>query len=130
MGIFCFLQAQQKEEKPAEFLSLSGIKTDVLTATEYGKSIIEINSDFINVISGRLNESEMEKMLSTNKYKLVVDATHPFAQNVTENIKSACKNTKTEYIRLLRDTSNTENLNCFYVKNHLEAAEYLKNKRR
>ena len=114
--------------KAAEFLSLSCIKTDVLTATEYGKSIIEINSDFINVISGRLNKSEMEKFMFENKYRLVVDATHPFAQNVTENIKSACKNTKTEYLRLLRDTSNTENLNCVYVKNHSEAAEYLKNK--
>lgn len=128
MGDILLFAGTTEGRKAAEFLSLSGIKTDVLTATEYGKSIIEINSDFINVISGRLNESEMEKMLSTNKYKLVVDATHPFAQNVTENIKSACKNTKTEYIRLLRDTSNTENLNCFYVKNHLEAAEYLKNK--
>ncbi len=128
MGDILLFAGTTEGRKAAEFLSLSGIKTDVLTATEYGKSIIEINSDFINVISGRLNESEMEKMLSTNKYKLVVDATHPFAQNVTENIKSACKNTKTEYIRLLRDTSNTENLNCVYVKNHSEAAEYLKNK--
>ena len=56
--------------KAAEFLSLSGIKTDVLTATEYGKSIIEINSDFINVISGRLNKSEMEKFMFENKYRL------------------------------------------------------------
>ena len=114
--------------KAAEFLSLSGIKTDVLTATEYGKSIIDNNNDFINTISGRLDENEMEKLITENKYKLVVDATHPFAQNVTENIQNACKNTKTEYIRLLRNTSDKENLNCVYVENHFEAAEYLKNK--
>ena len=128
MGDILLFAGTTEGRKAAEFLSLSGIKTDVLTATEYGKSIIEINSDFINVISGRLNKSEMEKFMFENKYSLVVDATHPFAQNVTENIKSACKNTKTEYIRLLRDTSNTENLNCVYVKNYSEAAEYLKNK--
>ena len=114
--------------KAAEFLALSQIKTDVLTATEYGKSIVEKSNEFINVMSGRLSENEMEKLISENKYKLVVDATHPFAKNVTENIQNACNNTKTEYIRLLRNISNAGNLNCVFVESHTEAAEYLKNK--
>ncbi len=77
--------------KAAEFLSLSGIKTDVLTATEYGKSIIEKNNDFINVISGRFDENEMEKLITENKYKLVVDATHPFAQMLLKTYKMPAK---------------------------------------
>ncbi len=128
MGDILLFAGTTEGRKAAEFLSLSGIETDVLTATEYGKSIIDKNHDFINVISGRLNENEMEKLITENKYKLVVDATHPYAQAVTENIKNACKNTKTQYIRLLRNISDTENLSCVYVKNHFEAAEYLKNK--
>ena len=128
MGDILLFAGTTEGRKAAEFLSLSGIKTDVLTATEYGKSIIDKNDDFINVISGRLDENQMEKFMSENKYKLVVDATHPFAQNVTENIKNACKNTKNQYVRLLRNTADTGNLSCVYVKNHFEAAEYLKNK--
>ncbi len=128
MGDILLFAGTTEGRKAAEFLSLSGIKTDVLTATEYGKQVIDKSGDFINVISGRLNENEMEKLMIDNMYKLVVDATHPFAKNVTENIQTACKNTQTEYIRLLRNDLDIENLNCIYVKNHTEAVEYLKNK--
>ena len=36
------------------------------------------------------------------KYDLVIDATHPYAAEVTENIANACRETETAYLRLLR----------------------------
>lgn len=74
---------------------------DFCVATEYGS---ETFSDIkgISLIEGRLDEKEMEALLSGGVYGLVVDATHPYARVVTENIRSVCENLDIEYVRLLR----------------------------
>jgi len=90
----------------AEFLSGIGINVDVCVATEYGKEVIP-ESQYINIILGRLESSQMKDLIELNAYDFVVDATHPFAIIVTENIQNACKDTGVEYIRVLRGQVET-----------------------
>ena len=70
-------------------------------ATEYGT---ETFSDIkgLSIIEGRLNEAAMEELLKSGPYGLVVDATHPYAKAVTENLQKACQISHVEYVRLLR----------------------------
>ena len=84
----------------AEYLSKKRIACYVSTATEYGKSLLQEEqlSDII-ILAGRMNEEEIKTFLTEKK----IDATHPFAKIVTENIVNACKETQTGYIRCLRE---------------------------
>lgn len=88
--------------KLAEYASERGISCYVSTATGYGKSILE-KLHGINCISGRMDEKEMEDFINDKEIRLVIDATHPFAVEVTKNIKSACTAAGAQYIRCLRD---------------------------
>ncbi len=106
----------------ADCLAKNNIKTLVSTATEYGKSRIEEN-EFVSVIAGRLEESDIEKIIIENDFDAVVDATHPFAENISQNIKAACANTNKKYIRLLRNLELNEN--CIHVDSFKSAVDYL-----
>lgn len=77
-------------------------KADFYVATDYGESTF-VDLPQANVIQGRLSEEDMVEVFIEKKYDIVVDSTHPYADIVTTNIKSACEKTGIEYIRLLRE---------------------------
>ena len=111
----------------AEYLAASGVPVLASVATEYGASLME-ESDFLHINSRRLNETEMISLMQADGCELVVDATHPYAAEVSANIRSACEKTDKEYIRLLRESeedrlSGNDFVTVASVK---EAAEYLK----
>lgn len=108
----------------AEFLRRCGIPAVVCTATEYGKDKIR-ESETLTVRSERLTAEEMALLIRTEQVGLVVDATHPYAVLVSENIRSACRKEKTEYLRLLRPRAAAET-DCAVVGSVREAVEYLK----
>ena len=65
----------------------------------------------------------MEAFLTAHAFDCVVDATHPYAVEVTQNIQSACTNKSVPYLRLLRENSEYEN--CVFVANTQECISYL-----
>lgn len=104
---------------------LSEKKVSVLScvATEYGaRSLSE--SEYLRVQAGRLDQEEMKRLLKEEEPELVVDATHPYAVEVTKNIQAACAQTNCEYQRLLRGRSVHED-GAVYVESAGEAAAYL-----
>ncbi|MDO4522193.1 MAG: precorrin-6A reductase [Eubacteriales bacterium] len=92
----------------AEYLGRQQVSHEVCVATEYGKTLLEEN-EYRKVRAGRLDEKAMEQLLAGSGYRVVVDATHPYAVEVSANIRSACEHAQIEYIRLLR-ASRTETL--------------------
>lgn len=108
----------------AYYLSSLGIDTTVSVATEYGKAVME-TAPYITIHVGRMDYDEMLKFAKA--FELIIDATHPYAQLVTENIKKVAEELNIEYIRLLRpDTSKaSENEMIIHVSNVSEAAQYL-----
>jgi precorrin-6A/cobalt-precorrin-6A reductase len=86
----------------AEYASGLGVSCFVSTATEYGKSMIE-GLDGIAGVCGRMDQREMEAFIRRHGIRLVIDATHPFAEAVTANISQACRSVGREYVRCLRE---------------------------
>lgn len=96
----------------AEYAVKEGIPCIVSAATEYGEELLENDLQLqkekhkkseLRVIHGRMDQQEMEAFFEKEQVGLVIDATHPFAVIVTENIQRACKNSGIEYLRCLRD---------------------------
>lgn len=87
--------------KIADFLREKSISHIVCVATEYGAEMIGNK----NVRVGRMDAEEMQNFLNEHNPKIVVDATHPYADKVTKNIKSAsvCR-----YIRVTREDDKTD----------------------
>ncbi len=91
-----------------ETLDAAGIATDLSVATEYGKELAAPACRHGRILTGRLAQPEMENLLHRCPYDVVVDATHPYAVEVTKNIQGACAAAGVPYLRLLRkeDTKN------------------------
>ncbi|MCR4590916.1 MAG: precorrin-6A reductase [Lachnospiraceae bacterium] len=84
----------------AAFLSEKKTETVVSVATEYGRELIA-PSPYLSVRTGRLNEREMEELFPG--FDLIIDATHPYAVEVTDNIKRAAEKCGKKLFRLLRE---------------------------
>lgn len=100
----------------------------------------------IKVIVGRLDEEEMVRLFMTKgsdgesdnradthePYDLVVDATHPYAVEVSANIRSAAARTGVRHVRLVRTDNDGEirgglmqDSDAVYVDSAISAAAYL-----
>lgn len=104
------------------------IKVYVSTATQYGRACVDEGGN-VTVMAGRMAEPDMAEFIVKNRIELVVDATHPFAAAVTENIKRACTTCQAEYIRCLRDAyplEQEEGSGMVITYSVKEAVEYLK----
>ena len=78
------------------------LPADVYTATEYGKEEIG-DPGSLTIHSGRLDEDEMAEQFLRNGDTLIFDATHPYAREVSENIRRACKKAGIRWVRVVRD---------------------------
>lgn len=74
----------------------------VCVATEYGRDLLPRALPGLQVHTGRLDEGAMEALLAEGRYDCAVDATHPYAREVTANIRRACGRQGVPYLRLLR----------------------------
>jgi len=89
----------------AEYCADMGISAAVSVATEYGGELLP-RSEKLRILVGRLDSQNMEKLMTELGCKAVIDATHPYATEVTENIKKACSAVNIAYYRLLRDSAD------------------------
>jgi len=96
----------------AAILSDAGVLHAVSVATEYGKDI-EYSFGEKNVIVGRKSSDEMAELIKKEAFNVCVDATHPFATVVSDEIKRACENTGIIYLRLLRDTESKVDIKSY-----------------
>ena len=116
----------------------SGVTGIVCVATEYGAELLEeeMSLKHLTVHCGRLDEGAMEAFLKKESPSLVIDATHPYAQVVTANIRKACeKYPDICLLRCLRKESEDEAKDSkgdkngiIHVKNTAEAVRYLSEK--
>lgn len=84
------------------FLSENRIEHIVCVATDSGEVVMEKN-DYATVCVGRMNEARMREFLSEKQATLVVDATHPYAVEVTKNIQTTSDSLGIKYLRVSRD---------------------------
>ncbi|GFZ32641.1 cobalt-precorrin-6A reductase [Clostridium zeae] len=73
----------------------------VSTATNYGGELLK-NYKYKILNTKPLDTEDLKQFLIDNKSTILVDASHPYAQVVTENAMKVCKELKVEYIRYER----------------------------
>ena len=105
------------------FLAENGVSVYACAATEYGGSLLKEN-EFLHVSAGRLKTEDMEELFHKVAPEVVLDATHPYAAEVTKNIRKACENAGVRYQRVLRPEGDKSS-EAVYVESPEEAAEFL-----
>ena len=93
--------------KLSESLAVSGINHTLCVATEYGEIVLKENP-FMTVHCGRMDEEQIREFIQNGKFEAVVDATHPYANIVTSNIKSAMEEMNIPYLRLKRELNASQ----------------------
>lgn len=88
----------------SEWLSKEGLPVLACVATEYGSLLMKAGEN-LEICQGRLSREEMEQLFGKEGHPLVVDATHPYAVEVSGNIRMACESTGCEYLRLIRSAN-------------------------
>lgn len=73
----------------------------VCVASEYGAQVLP-EDDALKVHVGRLEQADMQEFLQEVQADICVDATHPYAVIVTQNIYQACKVVGVPYVRVRR----------------------------
>lgn len=126
----------------SEILADAGIAHTVCVATEYGEIVMREQMDaeaagakkqpLVSLHRGRMNRKQIEEFLCNEGYEIVVDATHPYARVVTENIRDAVKTQSPIYLRLEREISKTpeaENpaVSIRYFESNADCAKALEN---
>lgn len=106
-----------------EFLAENRVSVYACAATEYGGSLLQEN-EFLHVSAGRLKTEDMEELFRKENPEIVLDATHPYAAEVTKNIRIACESAGVLYQRILRPEGE-KNSEAIYVESTEEAAAFL-----
>ncbi len=107
-----------------ERLIATGVSVIVTVTTDYGRQLSELPG--IQVIKSMLSIQDMEQLILGNNIDLIVDASHPFAVEVSASAMEAAKNTIVPYLRFER--ANTRFANANYVNSYEEAVAYLTDK--
>lgn len=107
-----------------EFCIKHSICADVCVATEYGGLLLE-ESSCVNVLVGRKDLDAIITLINNNRYSAVFDATHPYAKEVSMNVKKACEICGVICYRVVREPQS-ELPDALYFDSADDIAEYLK----
>ena len=119
----CVFAGTTEGRELVEFLTGQPVRVTACVATEYGETLLP-EAENITVRAGRIPAEDITRMLRETPFAVVIDATHPYAASITESLYRACRETGTEYLRLLRQSSATgEDVVC--VENAAAAAAFL-----
>lgn len=104
----------------AGWLLAQSIPALVCVATEYGETLLPRSAE---AHVGRMDREEMERLMTARPFTHVVDATHPYAVEVTANIKAAAERTGLPLLRLVRRSDRKDG--CLRTNTMAEAADLL-----
>ena len=120
MSEFLVFAGTTEGRKLIELLESAGAGVSACVATEYGRELLP---EGVRVLASRMDTAEMTTLLATLRMDCVIDATHPYADQVSKNIEAACAATGTRRIRLLRPSE--EAAGCVQVRDAGQAAGVL-----
>jgi len=92
----------------SDALERAGVRHIVSVASEYGKSMME-DANYRTIHVGRMDESAMENFLKENDFEAgdtLVDATHPYATEVSSNAKIVSERMGLSYLRIKREKTD------------------------
>ncbi len=106
--------------KLCEFLAARGVHVTAVVATEYGSLVMPEMPNLI-IKEGRLSIDKINELIKD--YDFVIDATHPYAEVISANIKVAVETRNIRYLRVVRPSLEYKNvIECADIS---EACSYL-----
>ena len=116
--------------KLAEFLLNRGFDLTASVVSDYGRKLLEPCAG-VKINYKPLDRDELEKILCTGDFDYIVDASHPYAKNVSTNAISAAHAAQIPYIRYERAEIDFDYEKIFRVDSYeaaaLKASEFGKN---
>ena len=100
------------------------IELTVSVATAYGETLLE-PADNVRVVSGRKDADGIAVLIRDTGAELVIDATHPYAAEVTGILKEVCAQAGVAYLRVLRGEDHEDLKGCVLVDDTKGAVTYL-----
>lgn len=97
-----------------------------LLVTVVSKEAKDLLPKELDVRVGALDKEAMEKFVIDEKIDLILDLTHPFAKEVSQNVKEVAKKKDIQLIRFVRESFKTDPF-VEYVNSYQEAASLLEN---
>jgi len=105
----------------AEIIKNNNYKCIVSVFGENAVSLIKGQT----VVSGGMNYNEMLNFFNKHKITTVVDASHPFATDVSNNAILACENANINYIRFERGSISYDYSNITLFNSHQDVIDEL-----
>lgn len=102
----------------------NGYSVIVSVTTNFGRELSE--STQVQVVQAMLSVEDMEQLVKSNKVDMIVDASHPFATEVSRNAMLVARNLDLKYIRFERATIHFES--TLYVADYEAGVDYLSTK--
>ncbi|MBI5789587.1 MAG: precorrin-6A reductase [Candidatus Schekmanbacteria bacterium] len=84
----------------ANLLIQEGYPLIVSVTDNYGKKLLPPN---VMCHQGKLNQEQLAEFIVNHRINLMIDATHPFAVEASQNAIDVCKKKHVEYIRFERE---------------------------
>lgn len=111
----------QDGRKLAEFLSRKSFDVMASVVSDYGRKLLE-NCAGIKINNKPLDRDELEKILREENFNCLIDASHPYAKNISANAIDAAQAAQIVYIRYERAEVDFDYEKIFHVDSYEAAA--------
>jgi precorrin-6x reductase len=102
----------------AERLFERGLPVLATTVTEYGSRLFQAG---IYLRTGPFNKEDFRQVIYKNNIELIIDATHPYARDISEIAIAVSGECKVKYLRYERENTLQEYANIIHAKDLDEA---------
>ncbi|MBT3320592.1 MAG: precorrin-6A reductase [Clostridia bacterium] len=108
-------------------LAQRGEKLVVCTATAYGASLIAPHKNIVEISGNSLDKKGIAQLVASRKADSVVDATHPYALEVSLNIRATCDQLGVPLERRVREGFLEKSEDLEFADDYTSAAKALAN---
>jgi precorrin-6A/cobalt-precorrin-6A reductase len=106
-------------------LASHGIHVMATVATAFGHSLVPTLENVV-ATKGRLDRNGLHRLMAKSGVKCVLDASHPYAREVSANAIGACADAGIAYLRYERPSTVAENEDVIHVRDIADAAAKLR----
>ena len=89
----------------ASEIAATGRPVVVSSATDYGAELVEQNCPGLTTVSGRLGIERRRELLRETGARVIVDATHPYASDMSQQLMALSKELGLSYLRYERPSA-------------------------
>jgi precorrin-3B C17-methyltransferase len=92
----------------ARAIAETGVPVVVSSATDYGAELAQLNCPGVTTVSGRLGIERRRELLQASGARAIVDATHPYASEMSQQLIELTAELGLPYLRYERPSGSTQ----------------------